>query len=625
MPTPILPNVSMFKNTKINDILKVEPELEKYQKCMSLQVTLKKAQNGKKCSIASINLPVGTCVHNEKPAAHILKTDYLKDLCHHCLGYFTRNKNPLGMPKIFLSEGEENPAIYCSTKCKNEAKKSYNLISPFIHKIAKISKDTGIENDLLKLVITILAQNAVNNDNNRIIDLILELPDYEEKDIEEIMNWYKKLRQAIKQCHDVLPENLKISEEKLYELACKVSTYALSPSDLGHSNPEVGYGIYPLVSLLFRQSCNPNCLLTYQGTNVEIYTVRPVKVGEELTISYIDLYQSRYERGQELYMKRHEWCDCERCQEDINTSVDKYLCGLLCDECHKDVYPVESNGFVEYNSKVNDIKEKNEKRREKIRELVEVEFEKLKLEHEKEEAKKAQENNGEVKKEGEEEEEVKKEEEPVKEEPTKEEPTEEEPTEEEEKCHIIGVDENEVYTCPSCQHQRNKARTLEFLQRVANEFVVPLSFIQSGQFSVAEGFLTKIMERYTKFLHPQSYYLMNARVQLINCYICQEKWEECIPLAKEIISIKEKSNVYPSKHYPELIDLYEGLGDYCSQGLVSIDSSVIAGTAKDSDIKKKYLVKERSKAYNTCYDLRSVVYGKNHPKTLAIKRKIDAL
>jgi len=645
MPTTLGETVSMLSNLKINDILKVDPKLQKFQKQVSLKITLKKTENDKKYAISSLNLPVGTCVHEERAVASILKTDYLKALCNHCYGYFERNSNPLKMPNIYISEGEENRAIYCSSQCREEAKSVHNLVAPFLHQVTKIAKDNGFEVDILRLVVYLLAQNKANNDENRILDLISELPAYEEKDVEEIINWYKKLERCINELYPIIPDELKASltQEKLYEIACKVCNYALSPCDQGHSNPEVGLAIYPITSLFFRQSCDPNCTLTYRGTNVEIYTIKPVKVGEELCISYVDLYQSRYERGQEIFMKTHEWCQCSRCKEDISQSVDRYVCGLLCDECKKDVYPVDSNGYHEYISKVKSIKEKNEKRREKIRELVKAEFEKIQAEQEAAAKAEAEsKTTGEAAPAAENAEaQAQTETENTTEEQTQandmvakaKEATrmffkgddEVNPLENEEKVTIIGIDDNEVYTCPSCHHQRNKVETLTFLQRVSNHFTIPMTYVQNGQYSTAEEFFNRILERYSKFLHPQSYYLMNARVQLLNCYIYEERWDDCITLVKSIIDIKEKSKVYTTKYSPEIMDLYESLGDYCTQSLEAKKSDILNTSSSNTDIRKKYLNKERSKAYNTCLELRTAVFGKDHPKTLAIQRKVDAL
>jgi len=273
------------------------------------------------------------------------------------------------------------------------------------------------------------------------------------------------------------------------------------------------------------------------------------------------------------------------------------------------------------------LRKRLKKEEKKIRELVKQEFEKIEAEKQAAADKKDEEKPAEV-------EEGKKEEEnqaandmvaQAKEATRMFFKGDDEPLPKEEEVKIIGIDENEVYICPSCKHERNKIETLTFLQRVSNHFTIPMTYVQNGQYSVAEEFFNRILDRYSKFLHPQSYYLMNARVQLLNCYICEERWDDCITLAKNIIDIKEKSNVYTTKYSPELIDLYESLGDYCTQSLEAKKSDILNTSSNNTDIRKKYLNKERTKAYNTCLELRSAVFGKDHPKTQAIQRKIDAL
>ena len=82
MPSTLTEGLSLLSNLKINDILKVDPTLEKFQKQVSLKITFKKTDNDKKYTIASLNLPVGTCVHEEKAVASVLKYDFLKELCN---------------------------------------------------------------------------------------------------------------------------------------------------------------------------------------------------------------------------------------------------------------------------------------------------------------------------------------------------------------------------------------------------------------------------------------------------------------------------------------------------------------------------------------------------------------
>lgn len=64
---------------------------------------------------------------------------------------------------------------------------------------------------------------------------------------------------------------------------------------------------------LLNHSCDPNAVAQASGT---FSTVRPVDVGEELTISYCDISWSRERRQQWLWWAYGFECKCQRCIDD---------------------------------------------------------------------------------------------------------------------------------------------------------------------------------------------------------------------------------------------------------------------------------------------------------------------
>jgi hypothetical protein len=63
-----------------------------------------------------------------------------------------------------------------------------------------------------------------------------------------------------------------------------------------------------------------------------VRTIREVKKGQELCLSYVDLYQPRHQRQEELLTTKHFACQCERCAAPIETSKDRMLNGFSCKE-----------------------------------------------------------------------------------------------------------------------------------------------------------------------------------------------------------------------------------------------------------------------------------------------------
>ncbi|KAJ2162134.1 hypothetical protein GGF46_000876 [Coemansia sp. RSA 552] len=79
-------------------------------------------------------------------------------------------------------------------------------------------------------------------------------------------------------------------------------------------------GGFYLLQSCFNHDCDPNCLVTHPNDGkyrAIITTLRPVKAGEEMTITYVNPRDSVGERRQAL----HDWymfdCSCDRCSREL--------------------------------------------------------------------------------------------------------------------------------------------------------------------------------------------------------------------------------------------------------------------------------------------------------------------
>jgi hypothetical protein len=64
----------------------------------------------------------------------------------------------------------------------------------------------------------------------------------------------------------------------------------------------------------FNHSCRPNAEFYNVGTSLRARSVRPVRAGEEVSVSYVPLTQSLAERRRGLSSQYNFTCTCERCQ-----------------------------------------------------------------------------------------------------------------------------------------------------------------------------------------------------------------------------------------------------------------------------------------------------------------------
>uniref|UniRef100_A0A8C9FXB7 [histone H3]-lysine(4) N-trimethyltransferase n=1 Tax=Pavo cristatus TaxID=9049 RepID=A0A8C9FXB7_PAVCR len=87
---------------------------------------------------------------------------------------------------------------------------------------------------------------------------------------------------------------------------------------------DVGVGLYPSMSLL-NHSCDPNCVIIFEGYQLLLRSVREIQIGEELTISYIESLMPTSERQKQLKRQYCFECDCCLCQDQEKVEWEKVL------------------------------------------------------------------------------------------------------------------------------------------------------------------------------------------------------------------------------------------------------------------------------------------------------------
>ena len=86
----------------------------------------------------------------------------------------------------------------------------------------------------------------------------------------------------------------------------------------GGGHRPVGVGVFPSASYT-NHSCAPNCAQRFDGHGcIVVETARDVRVGEELTIPYVDVRLGRRERRERLRKNFAFDCACERCAAEAD-------------------------------------------------------------------------------------------------------------------------------------------------------------------------------------------------------------------------------------------------------------------------------------------------------------------
>lgn len=74
----------------------------------------------------------------------------------------------------------------------------------------------------------------------------------------------------------------------------------------------IGVGLYLKASKM-NHSCCANASQSFTGQQLNIHSIRNIRAGEEVTISYIDVGQPTFVRRHELFGSYHFWCNCVNC------------------------------------------------------------------------------------------------------------------------------------------------------------------------------------------------------------------------------------------------------------------------------------------------------------------------
>ena len=102
-----------------------------------------------------------------------------------------------------------------------------------------------------------------------------------------------------------------------------------------------GYAVFPTFSYL-NHNCMANCRyhISHDNKSITVRAMRPILMGEEITISYIGTTLGNIIRRKSFQRHWRFTCGCKRCKDP--TEFGTYLQGIRCRECKKE----QTNGFM---------------------------------------------------------------------------------------------------------------------------------------------------------------------------------------------------------------------------------------------------------------------------------------
>ncbi|KAL6049140.1 SET domain-containing protein [Balamuthia mandrillaris] len=257
------------------------------------------------------------------PAFSACVLDHARErVCHHCLTQEIKAGTSLRCNNC-------NEVSYCCPACGEAASAAHDKECGAFAKVRNIADATSTDVVLLKLAIRAACRTALGEaEKKRFEDEVLSMVVNKEFFTDE---WKEAVGTACKAIVSQLPSDVhsSINADTLLELCCRINSNSHAIRAPLVTQPAVATGLFPVASLI-NHSCKPNMCYSTVGDIVYLTAIKPIAAGEELCISYIDLYQSRKQRQEELHRTKFFQCRCTRCTSPLSQSPDRFVEGFTC-------------------------------------------------------------------------------------------------------------------------------------------------------------------------------------------------------------------------------------------------------------------------------------------------------
>ncbi|KAL0477048.1 hypothetical protein AKO1_005588 [Acrasis kona] len=259
------------------------------------------------------------------PFATSICKNFNTKVCHKCFKE-TVKKQPFQCNSC-------KEVYFCSTQCQDDANCHPDVECKSLGGIKLHSNKTKLSSDEMsdvRTIVAILSRRDINSDYSKVEKLVCNRPI--DKSSERYLTAMAQFIIKITNCDLVV--------DQIIDLVCSVRCNAFG---LWNKKQQcVATALCPEASF-FNHSCAPNCSRdsAMSGNKIVVRTIRPVKCGSELCISYVDP-QIEFEARRDLLKSAYYFsCRCQRCanpSDKLNEAIKSFFCprascnGLLVPE-----------------------------------------------------------------------------------------------------------------------------------------------------------------------------------------------------------------------------------------------------------------------------------------------------
>lgn len=301
--------------------------------------------------VAARPIPSGTPIFRMQPYGSVVTDAFVHAFCHRCLQTSER---------MFVCQSCGH-ARFCSTKCRDAMADIHTRECAALKRLQS-TKMEG-ESAAIRLMIRICYQyqqeksleaaaaNAAAAATSKLAKakalkqyqpapgmtfadswaLISHAESYDPSQKTSILLLINQLQQKVIQ-DDNLWKSTEIDIDTCMRILLQIQCNAHHITDA--NKDRIGLGLY-IPACYHNHSCKPNCRYYFdEGKTMVMQSIRRISEGEEITYSYVDLYQSRADRHQILKSVYFvDECLCEKCSVDEKQSSDILMRSFVCSSC----------------------------------------------------------------------------------------------------------------------------------------------------------------------------------------------------------------------------------------------------------------------------------------------------
>ena len=248
--------------------------------------------------VAGRALRTGALLIEDTPLAAVPQKAYAEAVCHQCF-------EPLAAKKATWCK-DCRASVWCSPQCAALARESHGIECRMLQQFPpqKRSQLHGIRLFVQLATAGDQAREALGmHDNTAAMPNSASMADG---------------------INSVLPPDLRVPRGEMIDLISKVHTNTYFVTDM--EGRRLGSGYYPAMSL-FNHSCDPNAVAGFTKGRAHVRAIRPISRGEQVCLSYTELYRPAEARSKTLQSSKGFTCTCARCEA---AAYGETIAALVC-------------------------------------------------------------------------------------------------------------------------------------------------------------------------------------------------------------------------------------------------------------------------------------------------------